>query len=290
MARLLAEGPRDPLVEPPTVDEWRDFTAMSFNRGGRDFAVVEVDSGLVAVLTSTRLPREPIDLRHFRIVVHTGWRRRQLGSRLLGLVRSQDGNPTTLQCNCNRSWRAGTAFLAHHGFTTVRREKLMQREGPSPGRAKPLVDLAIRPFGSRGDPDTWSALHNRSYRDAPDFVPLTVADADVHRDKPGFRFWFAERDGVPVGFCHVSQQSIGTARIDSLVVDPDHRGRGIGRTLLTVVLGALAGAGLGSVALGVRADNHAAVNLYEKAGFTTVDEMITWWLPRSGSPLASDTA
>jgi mycothiol synthase len=262
---------------------------MSFNRGGRDFAVVEVDGGLVAVLTSTRLPGEPIDLRHFRIVVHPDWRRRRLGSGLLDLVRSQDGDPTTLQCNCNRSWRAGTAFLGHHGFRTERREKLMQREGPTPEGTKSLVDLAIRPFGSRGDSGAWSALHNRGYRGAPDFVPLTVADADVHHDEPGFRFWFAERDGVPVGFCHATQPSIGTARIDSLVVDPDHRGRGIGRTLLTVALGALAGAGHGTVALGVRADNHPAVSLYESAGFTAIDEMITWWLPRSGSPLASGT-
>lgn len=155
---------------------------MSFNRGGRDFAVVEADPALVAVLTSTRLPAEPSDLRHFRIVVHPDWRRRRLGSRLLDIVRSQDGDPTTLQCNCNRSWRAGTSF---------------------------------------------------------------------------------------------------PARIDSLVVDPDHRERGIGRTLLTAALGALAGAGQGSIALGVRADNQRAIGLYESLGFTTVDEMVTWWLPRS---------
>ena len=166
----------------------------------------------------------------------------------------------------------------------------MQREGPLLEEAKPLAGVAIRPFGARGDSAAWSALHNRGYRGGPDFVPLTASDADVNRDEPGFRFWFAERDGVPVGFCHATQRGSGTARIDSLVVDPDHRGHGIGQALLMVALEALAGTGHGSVALGVRADNHPAVSLYESAGFTTVDEMVTWWLPRSGSPLASDTA
>ena len=262
------------------MDQWRDFVALSFNRGGHDFALAEADGDLLGILTSTRLLAEPSDLRHFRIVVDPGWRRRRLASRLLDLVRDQDRDPTTLQCNGYRSWRAGTAFLRHHGFRPARREKIMTREGRSPAAELPH-DLVIRPFGASDDAAAWSTLHDRGYRSAPDFVPLTVADAAVHRDEPGFRFWFAERDGVPVGFCHATQPSSGTTRIDSLVVDPDHRGRGIGRILLTVALGALAGDGHESVALGVRADNQPAVGLYESLGFTTVDEMITWRLPRS---------
>ena len=88
------------------MDQWRDFVALSFNRGGHDFALAEADGDLLGILTSTRLLAEPSDLRHFRIVVDPGWRRRRLASRLLDLVRDQDRDPTTLQCNGYRSWRA----------------------------------------------------------------------------------------------------------------------------------------------------------------------------------------
>ena len=65
------------------MDQWRDFVALSFNRGGHDFALAEADGDLLGILTSTRLLAEPSDLRHFRIVVDPGWRRRRLASRLL---------------------------------------------------------------------------------------------------------------------------------------------------------------------------------------------------------------
>ena len=44
---------RDPSIHRVSAAEWRSFAGMSFNAGARDFAVVEGDAGLAAVLTST---------------------------------------------------------------------------------------------------------------------------------------------------------------------------------------------------------------------------------------------
>lgn len=278
-ALLAGAGIADPLVDPPTLHEWRTFAAMSFNREGRDFAVAETEARLDGCLVSTRLPDDRADLRHFRIFVDPGARRRGLGSRLLDLARRQDADPTTLQCNCNRSWRPGTAFLEAHGFRAVRRERLMRREGGPPAAAD-VEGIAVRPFGRPGDEAVWSALHDRGYRNAPDFVPLSVEDAAAWRDGSGFRLLFAERLGTAVGFCHWTQPADGKARIESLVVDPELRGRGIGWALLATALRELAEAGHAPVGLGVRDDNAPAIRLYERLGFRPVDEMITWHLRR----------
>lgn len=55
--------------------------------------------------------------------------------------------------------------------------------------------------------------------------------------------------------------------VHTIGVDPDHQGRGIGRSLLEDLLQF---AGRGVVFLEVRTDNDAAITLYESVGFVTV--------------------
>ena len=58
-----------------------------------------------------------------------------------------------------------------------------------------------------------------------------------------------------------------TGRIYSLVVHPHAQGRGIARALLNDVEPMALGKGCASLRLEVRADNHAAIQLYRKAGY-----------------------
>ncbi len=57
------------------------------------------------------------------------------------------------------------------------------------------------------------------------------------------------------------------ARLYSLATDPAARGRGIGRTLLDAAIDAARQRGCHVLRLEVRTDNHAAIALYERAGF-----------------------
>lgn len=58
-----------------------------------------------------------------------------------------------------------------------------------------------------------------------------------------------------------------SGRIYSLVVHPHAQGRGIARALLNVAESAALSKGCASLRLEVRADNHAAIQLYRKAGY-----------------------
>jgi len=55
--------------------------------------------------------------------------------------------------------------------------------------------------------------------------------------------------------------------VKDIAVAPDHRGRGIGTTLLGRALGVLADDGTATVKLEVRASNQVAIRLYERHGF-----------------------
>lgn len=69
----------------------------------------------------------------------------------------------------------------------------------------------------------------------------------------------AEKDGVPVGFMGVED-----GRLEMLFLDPDARGRGLGRTLLTYGIERL-----GVTELTVNEQNPQAVGFYEHMGFST---------------------
>ena len=248
---------RDPSIHRVSVAEWRSFARMSFNAGARDFAVVEGDAGLAAVLTSAPAG----EWRHFRIIVHPAYRRRGIATRLLRLVEGQGGVP---QSNCLESWSAGTAFLEKERFERVFRLLLMECASEPPA---PPAHPTLRPYRP-GDDDAWIRLHDDGYLGvAPDYTPLAESDLAAHRDAPGFQLWIAERDGDVVGFCHTER-----TRVNSLVVDRRFRGQGIGRALLLAGMGTAAR----PVDLSVFADNEAAVGLYRSVGFETTDEMATW--------------
>lgn len=81
----------------------------------------------------------------------------------------------------------------------------------------------------------------------------------------------AERQGVVMGWAagHTwirSPQPWG--RVYALAVHPDSRGMKLGPKLLLHLIHALRQRGAGPIFLEVRADNHPAINLYEKYGFT----------------------
>lgn len=65
-----------------------------------------------------------------------------------------------------------------------------------------------------------------------------------------------------------------TAFLYDIEVDEEHRGKGMGRQLLTAVERAVADAGVGSLELNVFGNNTAASTLYSSAGFTVTSQQM----------------
>jgi ribosomal protein S18 acetylase RimI-like enzyme len=79
--------------------------------------------------------------------------------------------------------------------------------------------------------------------------------------------WMALRQGVPVATAGWFSRDPGWGDVVAMWVDPRHRGRGLGRQMLEVVVADVRAAGLG-VRLWV-ADGNPASRLYERFGFVT---------------------
>jgi ribosomal protein S18 acetylase RimI-like enzyme len=84
----------------------------------------------------------------------------------------------------------------------------------------------------------------------------------------------AERNGAVIGYAYASIEGPdymalrGPAGVlHDLVVDPAHRGHGVGRMLLDAAAAALAARGAPRVILSTAARNVAAQRLFERAGF-----------------------
>lgn len=118
-------------------------------------------------------------------------------------------------------------------------------------------------------------------------TPMAPAGADpaamavLHaRCFPDMRGWRTEEfaallaeSGViaataPSGFA-LARVAADEAELLTIAVDPDRRGAGQGGALLAEVLAGAAARGAARVFLEVAADNHAALSLYDRAGFTT---------------------
>jgi len=65
--------------------------------------------------------------------------------------------------------------------------------------------------------------------------------------------------------------------IQTLAVAEDQRGRGVGRQLLDAAIASAASAGARSMTLEVRADNDAALTLYEGRGFAIVSRRSSYY-------------
>ena len=105
------------------------------------------------------------------------------------------------------------------------------------------------------------------------------ADGDSSGESPDFFFPSMVADGVFHGIyegtalvaaagTHVLAREEGVAAIGNVYTRHDRRGRGLGRQVTSAVLGELAG--VETIGLNVRADNDAALHLYESLGFARV--------------------
>jgi ribosomal-protein-alanine acetyltransferase len=90
----------------------------------------------------------------------------------------------------------------------------------------------------------------------------------------------AEAEGRVVGWAVglvTPRRANPWGRIYALAVHPDGRGRKLGARLLKEMIAALRGRGAKRIFLEVRTDNHAAIKMYERAGFVPCKTLANYY-------------
>ena len=282
VAAFFASAHRaDPAIEFVPVGAWRAFVSMPANRRGRDFRLASDRGRVVGVLTSTLIEgtRHGRRRRHFRIVVHPDARSRGVGSALLGALETQPiPRPRpTLQSLVPGSWAVARAFLGARGFREVHRDVEMRRGGGPPAAPVPPAGTAIRPLRGARDEAGWVRLHAVAYAGEFHFEPLSRAAIRAEMSGPGAFALVAVSRGRPIGVVLGRDHGGDGATIQSLIVSPRSRRRGVGRALLRAALAAIRARGRRGTTLGVDSGNAAAIALYASEGFVPAREDVTLW-------------
>jgi len=149
------------------------------------------------------------------------------------------------------------------------------------------LDLSQAPVSDRignrcrhlkgGEEDKLVHIQNRSFADTWGFNPNTVEEIAYRTRLPNCSLEdiiLACDDDTVTGYCwtriYVGKNKTaegGKGRIYMLGVEPDYRGRGIGKEVLLAGLSGLKRRGMGIVELTVDSQNKAARALYRSAGF-----------------------
>jgi ribosomal protein S18 acetylase RimI-like enzyme len=114
---------------------------------------------------------------------------------------------------------------------------------------------------------------------------FAAQDHEYHRANPAGSFDVIEVDGAPAGRLYVDRRP-GDLRVVDIALLPEHRGRGVGRRLLTGLQDRAAAEGR-IVSIHVEATNRAG-GLYARLGFVVAEELGVYrrmeWRPKEWTP------
>lgn len=163
------------------------------------------------------------------------------------------------------------ASLRRRGFTVVVRRPAMTMS-PLAGRQVESAGVAVREVASEADLAAFRAIQSEVFDLAPAvaaaFLPWAALEVPVAR-------WFlATYGGVPCGTAaaSLSEHGAGIVGVGTLAA---YRGRGVGRTVTAAALAWAAGMGADLAWLYPSA---MAQRMYERLGFTTLDDVAQVWV------------
>lgn len=145
--------------------------------------------------------------------------------------------------------------------------------------------VRIRPLAGGEDEAALAAL-NRAWATTWNFrpIPMDALQNDLEGQRTGFLVAVPLADEAHIiGTCHAILDPANHnydggvyALISNLTNDPDWRGRGLGRALLTAGIRNLRERGATSVTLGVDGGNPVPVALYGSMGFESISRLEVW--------------
>ena len=174
-------------------------------------------------------------------------------------VEARDGDAARLTLLA----RHGYTFDTDYGYNTLGRTLVT-----TPTRAEPPHGFELRPLGGVADIEAYVQLHQRTFESAT----MTSAWRARTLQLPGY--WAAldlvaaAPDGRLAAFCvGWFDPHRGAAQIEPFGVDPDFRGRGLGRALLSEALRRFKAHGAREVFVEPEHDNLPALRTYAAVGF-----------------------
>lgn len=212
-------------------------------------------------------------------LIHPEHRRKGLATELFHYAsrRARELGARVVHVHAPEDNVAAKGLLSKLGFGFVRRFLELRRELSEAH----LPDTEQGALSSRhlrpGEEDKLTEIQNRSFAGTWGYNPNTVEEI-VHRlnmadSSPEDVILICEGDR-PIGYCWTAIEpgenaamGAGKGRIYMLGVDPDYRGRGIGKRALLAGLAHLKSKGMEVAELVVDSENPAACALYESGGF-----------------------
>lgn len=224
-----------------------------------------------------------VELKIGRVVLsclmHPEYRGNGVATRLIerAIERARELKVKRVHVNVPEESMTARYLLASMGFRFIRRFlelelDLSRVQGPDMKSIGPRCRHMMR-----GEEDKLVQVQNRSFADTWGFNPNTVEEIVYRISLPNCAredvIFACDGDSV-IGYCwtrtYPGEGSVtrgGKGRIYMLGVDPDQRGKGVGKEVLLVGLSYLKSKGLETVELTVDSKNEAARALYRSAGF-----------------------
>jgi len=225
------------------------------------------------------LSEQEIDRVVLQYLVHPAHRRKGISEKLVerATERARTLRVKKVQVNIPQDDRPGKRLFAKMGFRFVRRF-LELRLDLSKARLSEVTpdDYPCRPM-REGEDEKLTKLQNRSFLNTWGFNPNTPEEIRyrIHRPKASIEDLTLCMDRTePIGYCWAkiddgkgASMEEKRGRINMLGVDPNYRGKGVGRKVLLVGLTQLRSRGVRFVDLTVDNDNRTARGLYQSIGF-----------------------
>ena len=239
------------------------------NRGLADATMLMADGDGFAYLHGLSTGKPAIDL-----VVAPAARGKGVGLALAQSVAAWFDGPMTAWAHGNHP--AAAALAKECGFDAVRELWLMRRPLDSPMSYEVPDGYLIRAYLPGVDDAGFLAVNAAAFAHHPEQGSLDRRGLLERMAEPWFDpagFLVAERDEKIVGYHWTKVHRKGRTHptcgeVYVIGVAPDTQGSGLGRALLVAGLEHLRRRGLAEVILYVEADNEAAVQLYERHGFS----------------------
>lgn len=139
----------------------------------------------------------------------------------------------------------------------------------------PGVEVVVRPL-TAADLDQLDRLEHALFEAAA----WSRASFAEELEATGRWYLGAERtaDGALIGYAGIWFDGYD-AQVMTIAVDPVHQGHGLGRQLLTALVGHAREVGAAEVLLEVRVDNAPAIHLYESSGFRMLGRRRAYYQP-----------
>jgi len=212
------------------------------------------------------------------VVVAPAARRQGVGGALLDALRMKlRRGDKPLRIWAHGGLPAAAGLAATRGWKPVRELWVMGRHLDEVPPPPPVDGITIAAFRPGVDDRAWVDVNARAFAHHPEQGSMTLEDLHERMAESWFDpngFFLAWRGAKLAGFHwtkvhdHSAYAAGPVGEVYVLGIDPAEQGGGLGKALTLVGLGYLRERGIRDVILYVEADNHAALAVYAKLGFS----------------------